>query len=86
MIVISVANFMKSLKFFSKNDPLELKKIIAYGMACGGEGVVGVYKSEMDVIGGKTTFFCKLKLGSRERLTAAALMDYTLDFYQKNIL
>jgi len=40
-IVISVAKFKKSLELFSKEELLELKKIIAYGMGCGG-GVVGV--------------------------------------------
>lgn len=86
MIVISVAKFKQSLQYFSKEELLELKKIIGYGMACSGEGVVGVFKLEMDLIEGKTTTVCKLPLGPRERLTAAALMDYTLDYYQNIIL
>ena len=54
-------------------------------MACGKDGTVGVFKLQMNLIKGKTTNLCKLKLRSRERFTAAALMDYTLDYYQKII-
>jgi len=37
----------------------------------------------MDLTEGKTTILCKLPFGRRERLRTAALMDYTLDYYQK---
>ena len=40
---------------------------------------IGVYKLEMQF--GQNSDCNKIELGARERLTAAALMDFTLQYY-----
>lgn len=47
-------------------------------MACSGDGILGVFKLEVDIIKGHTTFVANVTLGPRDRLQAAALMDFTL--------
>ena len=49
-------------------------------MACGGDESIGVYKLEMQ-FDQNTVIVTKIELGARERLTAAALMDFTLQYY-----
>ena len=83
MFVITITKFKESLKFFDKKQLLELKQITGYGMACSGDGIVGVFKLEMDLIETETTIVDKLELGRREILKAAALMDYALQYYKE---
>ena len=52
-------------------------------MGCSGSGILGVYKLEMDLNKNKTTFVTKLEVGSRDRIQAAALMDFTLQYYKE---
>ena len=80
MILIAVKKFKDSLPLCTKKDILELKQLVGYGMACGGDGTIGVYKLQMR-FGQSTVIETKIELGARERLTAAALMDFTLQYY-----
>ena len=80
MIVIAVKKFKDSIRHCTKEEILELKQVLGYGMACGGDGSIGVYKVEMR-FDQRTVFVTKIELGARERLTAAALMDFTLQYY-----
>ena len=83
MFVITITKFKESLRFFDKKQLLELKQITGYGMACSGDGIVGVFKLEMDLIETETTIVDKLELGCREILKATALMDYALQYYKE---
>ena len=80
MIVIAVKKFKDSLLHFTKEEILGLKQLLGYGMACCGDGNIGVYKLEMR-FDQRTMFVTKIELGARERLRAAALMDFTLQYY-----
>ena len=82
MYVISLA---ESLRHFNRQELLDLRRITGYGLACSGDGIVGVFKLEMDLIEGKTTIVDKLPIGCRDILFAAAL-DYTLEYYKQIIL
>ena len=80
MIVGTVNKFVKSLKRFTIKDLVALEQLSGFGMACCGDGTFGVYKLEM-VFGHSTVIVAKVELGARERLTTAALMDFTLQYY-----
>ena len=71
-------------QLFTKDDLFKLKEFIGYGVACAGDGMVGVYKLEMK-LGKPTLFITKLKLGSRERLLAAGLIDFTLHHFLSHL-
>ena len=43
MIVLAIAKFKESLKLFTKQQLLELVQLTGYGMACGGDGILGVF-------------------------------------------
>ena len=77
MIVIAVKKFKDSLQLCTKEEILALKQLLGYGMVCGGDGSIGVYKLEMR-FGQNTAIVTKIELGARERLTAAALMDFNI--------
>ena len=71
-------------QLFTKDDLFKLKEFIGYGVACAGDGMVGVYKLEMK-LGKPTSFITKLKLGSCERLLAAGLIDFTLHHFLSHL-
>ena len=81
MILLVIEKFMQSLRFNTKENLLQLKRLVGYGMACSGDGVIGTFKLEIDLIGNQncTRFVTKVKLGPRDRLKAASLMDYIFD-------
>ena len=85
MIILTVTKFKESLKLFTKQQLLELVQFTGYGMACGGDGIVGVFKLEMNINTGETTFVTKIPLGYRDRLQAARLMDFTFQYYKQII-
>ena len=78
MILLVIEKFMQSLRFNTKENLLQLKRLVGYGMACSGDGVIGTFKLG---IGNQncTRFVTKVKLGPRDRLKAASLMDYIFD-------
>ena len=54
-------------------------------MVCSGDGAIEAYKVEIPVNEGVIKFITKYELGVRDRIRAAALMDYVLqDFEQDN--
>ena len=87
MISLIVGNFIKALDpsddspesqyLFTKHDLFKLNELTGYGVACSGDGMVGVYKLEMK-FNKTTSFVTKLKLGYRDRSLAASLIDFTL--------
>ena len=83
MILLAVEKFKESVSFNTKENLLQLDRLIGYGMACSGDGVVGAFKLEIDLIGNYTRFVTKVKLGARERIQAASLMDYILKYFDK---
>lgn len=82
MIVLAVRKFEETLQSFTKKELLALKQLTGYGMACSGDGIFGAYKLKMG-FDKATTFITKIELGPRERLQAASLMDFTLQYYKK---
>ena len=52
-------------------------------MACNGEGITGAFKVEIPLKEGRTKFITKLELGARERIKAASLMDYILQYFDQ---
>ena len=85
MILLVIEKFMQSLRFNTKENLLQLKRLVGYGMACSGDGVIGAFKLEIDLIGNQncTRFVTKVKLGPRDRLKAASLMDYIFEYFDK---
>ena len=49
-------------------------------MACSGDGIFGAFKVEMKLVVSSIKFVNKVKLGRREILKAAALMDFTFKY------
>lgn len=94
MISLMVTNFIKTIKqsaihphsqnVFTKDDIFKIKEFVGYGMACSGDGMVGVYKLEYK-FGKYTSFVTKLELGRRDRIVSANLMDYTIKYYSDYI-
>ena len=85
MIVVVVRRFIDAIESFDKTKLLNLELLTGYGMACAGDGTVGVYKLEIDMTNSEIKFITKLEIGTRPRVQAAALMDYSLDYYKKII-
>jgi len=83
MILLAVEKFKKSISFNTKENLLQIKRLIGYGMAYSGDGVIGAFKLEIDLIGNYTRFVTKVKLGPRDRIQAASLMDYILKYFDK---
>ena len=86
MINLAVNNFVKSLENSSmtKKYLVDLKILTGYGIACTGDGIFGAFKVEMDLSSAtsSTKFITKIPLGNRDRLKAAALMDFTLEYFK----
>ena len=80
MISLMVTNFIKTIQqsaiyphsqnMFRKDDIFKIKEFTGYGVACSGDGMVGVYK---------------LELGYRDRLVSASMMDFTIKYYSDYI-
>jgi len=85
MIVVVVRRFINAVQSFDKTKLLNLKVLTGYGMACAGDGTVGVYKLEIDMTDSKITFITKLDIGRHQLLRAAELIDYSLAYYKKII-
>ena len=85
MIVVVVRRFISTVESFDKTKLLNLKELNGYGMACAGDGTVGVYKLEIDMTDSKITFVTKLDIGRHQILRAAEIIDYSLDYYKKII-
>ena len=51
-------------------------------MACSGDGMVGAYKLEIK-FGENTSFVTKIQLGYRDRLQAAGLIEFILQYHQE---
>ena len=84
MVRITVEKLTDALQSnFTKQDILEVKTLIGYGMACGGSGLFGAYKLEM-TFGKPTLFITKEELGFIDRLYAAGKMDFTLNYFLDN--
>ena len=85
MVVIAIKEFSESVcnLYTKKLDLLALSQLSVYGIGCSGSGILGVYKLEMDLKKRETRFVTKLKIGYRDRIQAAALMDFTLQYYKK---
>ena len=77
MILIAVQRFKDSLELCTKEEIFALAQLSGYDTGCGGDGSIGVYKLEMR-FAQNTVIVRKLELVARERLTATALMDFTL--------
>jgi len=60
---------------FTERDISLFSKISGYGIGCTADGILGVYKLEIEF--GKKNQLC-YESGPRDRLKAAALIDYTL--------
>jgi len=88
MITLVIGNFIKAVNppinpsLFTKHDLFKLKEFTGYGVACSGDGMVGIYKLEMK-FGNVTSFVTKLKLGCRDRPLAASLIDFALQYYER---
>ena len=79
MIVIAVGTFLESVNMMKKKDLIALKQIFAYGIACTGDGTVGMYKLNLFLNNiTPTTFTTKVTLGVRDRLTASKIIDCAL--------
>ena len=89
MIVVVVRRFISAVQSFDKTKLLNLKELTGYGMACAGDGTVGVYKLEIDLTESSLTdpikFITKLEIGRHQLLRAAELMDYSVHYYKKII-
>ena len=85
MAVVVITEFTNAIKFFTKEKLLDLTVLTGYGMACGGDGTVGTYKLKIDIymIASRMQFATKLDIGCHERIQAAGLIDFTLDYYNK---
>ena len=94
MISLIVTNFIKTIErsaiypdrqnVFTKDDIFKIKEFTGYGVACSGDGIVGVYKLEFK-FNKFTSFVTKLPLGCRDRLVSANLMDFTIKYYSNYI-
>lgn len=80
MIIVTVKLFTKSVHLFTKQQLLDIQELTGYGMACSDDGIFGSFKLEMKFVGGCTTFVTKIKLGRRDVLKTAALMDFTFKY------
>lgn len=91
MITLVIGNFIKAVNppiyqsLFTKHDLFKLNEFTGYGVACSGDGTVGVYKLEMK-FGKVTSFVTKLELGCRNRLLAVNLIDFTLQYYLARLM
>lgn len=85
IFLITVEKFTESLSFTTKENLLQLDRLTGYGMACGGTGVIGAYKLEIDLTSSKShaKYVTKLELGSRDRIQAASLMDFIVNYFHK---
>ena len=81
MFLLAVEQFKEHLMMNTKESLIKLEKLVGYGMACSGNGVTGAFKVEIPLIEGNTKFITKLKLGARDRMKAASLMDYILKYF-----
>ena len=77
MISLAVFNFMVAVDPYAdicnrstKQDLLQIDELTGYGVACAGDGLIGVYKLEMK-FGNVTSLITKLEIGHRDRLLAA---------------
>ena len=52
----------KKHKSFTKRDLFQLNEFTGYGLTCGGDGMVGMYKLEMNFDDEVTSFVTKLVL------------------------
>ena len=68
-------------KSFTKRDLFQLNQFTGYGLACGGDGTVGMYKLEMKFDDEITSFVTKLNLATFDRLLAANVIDFALHYY-----
>lgn len=80
MVIATVERFMMAISMFTKQNILVVKKLIGYGIACTGSGIVGIYKLEME-FNDCTQFVTKVEIGNRDRLPAAVIIDCGLDYY-----
>ena len=63
---------------------VKLERLAGYGVACSGGGMVGAYKLEnLMKFGEITSFVTKIQLGYRDRLQAAGLIDFILQYHQE---
>lgn len=95
MITVIIGNFIKAVNppksqpvnqsLFTKHDLFKLNEFTGYGVACSGDGMVGIYKAEIK-FGKVTSFVTKLELGCRNRLLAASLIDFTLQYYSARLM
>ena len=85
MYLIVVTQFEESLEKFNRQELLDLRRMTGYWVALSGDGIIGVYKLEMDLCEEKATIVDKFPIGRREMSFAAALMDYTLEYYKQII-
>ena len=83
MFLLAVEKFKENLEMNTKDSLIKLEKLVGYGMACSGDGVTGTFKVEIPLIKGNTEFITKLKLGARDRMKAASLMDYILKYFDQ---
>ena len=67
MVVVVITEFTKTVKSFNKKVLLDLTVLTVYGMACGGDGTVGAYKLEIDLIKSQMRFITKLGIGCHEK-------------------
>jgi len=84
MVRITVDKFLDALlNDLTKQDILEVKMLVGYGMACGGSGLFGAYKLEL-IFGKPAVFITKEEVGFVDRLYAAGKMDFTLKYFLDN--
>ena len=81
MFCAAVTQFIDKLSLFTEQDISLFSKISGYGIGCIADGILGVYKLEIEF--GKKKPVMWQKLRPHDRLKAAAIIDYTLKYYHK---
>ena len=85
MMLICVHRFVQSCdpeleKGFNKEDLISIQQLTGYGIFCSGDGTIGAYELEI-TFNGKNTMIEKVKPTTYNRIRAAKLMDYMLEYY-----
>jgi len=97
MVVVAVGTLIKHINKMTKEELIGVEHLEGYGIACTGDGTIGVYK--LDISFGvdeikpngdiefnrcsSTKFITKVEMATRNRVKAAVIVDFTLNHYNQ---
>lgn len=79
-VLTTVDNFVSQMDAYDEAYIQGVEKVSGYGVALTGMGFVGFYKVLMK-FGEPMKFITKVRLNQRPQLSAACLVDFSLDYF-----